>query len=351
VPVAIAHKYGKFDLTTVWRLRGLLNRITPDLVHAYLPAASFLTPMTRWLGVTAPVLQSERGVNDWRSPFRLRCDNFVRRSAVHITCNADAIKRHLVDVEGVPAEKVSVIYNGLHAARRTPPDAGAIADATAQIGAPEGAIVVASVANFSPIKRHDVLIRAFAQARGRVDRLFLLLVGQGPLEASIRLQVEHLGLGGACRIITDCPNPRALLWTSHIAVLTSALEGCSNALLEAMAMGLPAVASDTGGNGELIVHERGGLLCPVGNVASFADALARLALDRSAAERMGQHNMQRIRERFTDDTLVAQSLELYRRILDCHWSTRAGRPSGDPRANAAAPLRRRDSHASVRHTR
>ena len=68
IPVAVAHKYGAYDLSTVWRLRGLIGKIDPHVVHAYLPTASLLTPLSRWIGVTAPVLQSERGMNDLAFP-------------------------------------------------------------------------------------------------------------------------------------------------------------------------------------------------------------------------------------------------------------------------------------------
>jgi glycosyltransferase involved in cell wall biosynthesis len=299
----------------IWRLRGLLREIAPDLIHAYLPTASLLTPLTRWFGVTAPVLQSERGVNDWRSPTRLRLETVVRSSVAHITCNAEAIKRHLIDIERVAARRITVIYNGLRSDRRSRPDERAVEDARRQIGAPQDATVVVCVANFSPVKRHEVLLRATAEANQRGGNLFLVLVGQGPLETQIRRQIIDLGLGAASVIITDSTNPSAILSASTIATLPSRLEGCSNALLEAMAMGLPVVASDAGGNPELVIHGQGGYVCPVGDASSLAMALLRLASDRQSATEMGNFNRRRIAERFTDDVMVEESLGLYRELL------------------------------------
>jgi glycosyltransferase involved in cell wall biosynthesis len=315
VPITVAYKHGKFDLTAAWRLRNLITAIGPDLIHAYLPAASFLTPLTKWIGVKAPVLQSERGINDWRSTLRLRCDNVVRRKVAHITCNALAIKKHLIEIEHLDAERISVIHNGLRPDRRCDPGNEGREIARRQIGAPPNGVIVTCVANFSAVKQHGTLLRAFHQAKADASALFLVLVGRGELESQIRQQIGDLDLRNSCRLITDCQNPSALLSASHIAILTSLLEGCSNALLEAMAMGLPVVASNTGGNPELVIHGEGGYLCPVGDVAAFSQALVRLANHPEDGVTMGRFNSRRISEGFTDDIMVSRTLTLYESIL------------------------------------
>jgi glycosyltransferase involved in cell wall biosynthesis len=314
VPITVAGRHGKYDFTTVLRLRRLLAQINPDLVHAYLPAASFFVPMTRWLGIKAPILQSERGVNSWRGGVRLQCDRFVRRSAVHLTCNAEAIKRYLVEAEGVDAEKITVIYNGLRGERLLRPGADAIADARDRMGAPLDATIVVCVANLTVQKRHDVLLSAFRDAHVRNPRLFLVLIGRGPLDEPIRQTIRDYGLDNASRMFRDCSNPAAYLCASHIKTLTSDLEGCSNAILEAMAMALPAVVTDAGGNRELIIDARGGHVCPVGDHSAIAESMLRLAAEPDAARRMGEYNLQRVRESFTDDVMVTRNLTLYERL-------------------------------------
>jgi glycosyltransferase involved in cell wall biosynthesis len=315
VPIDVVGKHGAYDITAIWRLRNALARIAPDIVHAFLPTASLMTPLCRWLGLRAPVLQSERGMNEWRSRTRIAIENLVRVTVDQITCNADAIKRHLEEVEGVRPECISVIYNGVRSDRRERPPDREVEEARRQIGAPANAFIVMCVANFSPIKRHDVLLEAYARARDRVHNLFLVLVGHGEKESQIREQVAALGLGSACRIITDSRNPCALLCASDVAILTSALEGCSNALLEAMAMGLPVIATEAGGNPELVVDRAGGYVRPVNDVDALADAIVGLASDREAAAAMGRFNMRRVRERFTDDAMVEASVALYESVV------------------------------------
>jgi glycosyltransferase involved in cell wall biosynthesis len=314
VPISVVGKSWKGDVSVVWRLRRLIRAAGPDIIHAYLPAACLLTGLTKWLGVRAPVIQSERNINDWRSWSRIRLENLVRRRVAAVVCNAEAVRQYLVHGEGVPVVKTTVIYNGLVLARRTRPGPAAVEAAGRDIGAPPGARIAVCVANFLPDKRHDVLLEAVRRARLAEPSLFLVLVGQGAGEAEVRHAIARLGLTEACVVFTDRLDPLPLLSAAHMAVLASAREGLPNALMEAMAMGLPIVASNAGGNRELVVHERGGFVCRPGDVSAFAAALVRLARDPGLAEAMGRFNRARIAS-FTDDRMVEETLRLYDRVL------------------------------------
>ena len=314
-PVTVIHKYAKVDITVVWRIRCLIKEKNPDLVHAYLPASCLFAGMTKWLGVDVPVLQSERSVNSWRSPWRVWLDNAVRSRIANITCNANAIKRYLSSAEGVDPRKTTLIYNGLVKERRTRPEQQAIDAARRKVNAPAGASIVIAVANFVSEKQFPVLLRSFAQAKKQTNCLFLVLVGKGPLEEEIRKDITELGLIDSVRIVSDCVNPLPLLCIANTTISTSSIEGCSNAILEAMAMGLPVVASNAGGNAELVTHELGGFVGPIGDVDFFANSLVRLAKDPILVQRMSHYNRKKIEQEFTDDIMVDRTLALYERIL------------------------------------
>jgi glycosyltransferase involved in cell wall biosynthesis len=315
VPVTVVKKYSKVDVSVVWRLRQMITRTNPDIVHTYLPASGLFTGMTRWLGVNTPVLQSERSVNNWRSPSRVRLDNLVRRRIANIVCNAEAIRSHLIAAERVDANKITLIYNGLAPERYTRPDEATIASAREQIKAPAGSFIVIAVANFVSEKQHHVMLEAFAQAKKQVDTLFLVLVGKGELERDVRRQIARLELTHSSQLICDCTNPIPFLCASQVGFLTSNIEGCSNALIEAMAMGLPIVVTDAGGNSELVKHREGGIVCRVGDVEALASGLVRLAQDPSLAEAMARYNVTRVQQEFTDDVMVERTLALYRQVL------------------------------------
>jgi glycosyltransferase involved in cell wall biosynthesis len=322
VPITVAHKYAKIDLSVVWRLRELILKCRPHLIHSYLPAACLFAGMTKWVGVTAPIIYSERSINAWRPAWRICLDNAVRRTAGAITCNAEAIKRHLIFNEGVPAEKIIVIYNGLSKDRRIRPHSGEIELAQKRLQAPRGAFIVICVANFVIEKQHRVLLHAFARARERFGNLFLVLVGRGELQQELFNWIEEFGLVESSRVITDCNNPLPLLYASEVGILTSSVEGCSNALLESMAARLPIVATDAGGNRELIINGKGGFICPVGDVGAVSDALVHLADDPSLRQRMGSYNTDRVADLFTDEVMIDQTVALYRRVLGSTGSQR-----------------------------
>ncbi|MGE0821950.1 MAG: glycosyltransferase [Candidatus Binatia bacterium] len=315
IPIRVGRKYCKIDVTVVWRLRCLIQQAKPDIVHSYLPASALFTAMTKWLGVTSPVIQAERSINTWRSKGRLWLDTVVRRRVAGIVCNAHAIRAHLIEVERVPPQKVALIYNGLAPERGTPPSREAISVARQQLRAPFGAYIVIAVANFVKEKQHQVLLAAFARAKKQAPHMFLVLVGKGALESEIRHTVAQLDLVSSTQLITNCTNPLPLLCAADLAVLTSDIEGCSNAILEAMAMGLPLVVTDAGGNRELVTHGAGGIVCRVGDIHAVAEGLGRLAQDRQLAQVMGRYNRERVCREFTDDSMVERTLALYHQVV------------------------------------
>jgi glycosyltransferase involved in cell wall biosynthesis len=222
---------------------------------------------------------------------------------------------HLLEEEHIPGNKLIMIYNGLSVERRTRPEGSDIELARRKIGAPPGAFVLVCVANFSPVKRHDILLNSFKRAKEHDNNLFLLLIGNGSLKEQIARLINELRLGEAVQIISSCSNPLPLLCASNAAILTSEIEGCSNALLEAMAMGLPIVATDVGGNSELVTQGLGGILCPSNDVGSLASALCRLAERPEMSMIMGLYNIDRVRRHFTDDIMIERTLALYQSVL------------------------------------
>jgi glycosyltransferase involved in cell wall biosynthesis len=315
IPVVVAHKYGKLDLTIVWRLRRLILKSRADLIHAYLPASSLFTGMAKWTGIATPLIQSERSVNSWRCRWRIWLDRIVRWRVEAITCNADAIRKHLIEREHVPTQKIAVIYNGLARHRRQRPPQDAIDAARNSIGASRDSFIVICVANFVKEKQHDVMLYAFAEAKKTADNLFLVLVGKGEREPRVRLLIEQLRLANSTQIIRGCTNPLPLLCASDAAILASSVEGCSNALLEAMAAGLPIVATDTGGNKELVTDGRGGIMCPVGNTHKLCEGILRLWREPILRAGMKAYNIARVQEDFTDNVMVERTLTLYQKVL------------------------------------
>src|SRR5690606_28944831 len=131
-----------------------------------------------------------------------------------------------------------------------------------QLGLEPRAFVFGCVARMVPIKRHADLLDGFAAATARHPEAQLLLVGGGPLEAELREHAARLGIAGRVVFLGERRDIERLLPLLDCFVLASSTEGMSNAALEAMACGLPVIATAVGGNAEVVEHERCGLLVP-----------------------------------------------------------------------------------------
>jgi glycosyltransferase involved in cell wall biosynthesis len=137
------------------------------------------------------------------------------------------------------------------------------------------------------VKRHDLLLRAFAQVRKQLQDAHLLIVGAGPLLADLRRLAAELGVDRVTHFLGYQSEPQRYLHLIDVFALTSASEGIPQALLEASAAGIPAVASHVGGVPEVIEDGRTGLLFPNGDVEAFTCGILALLKDRERARRMG----------------------------------------------------------------
>jgi glycosyltransferase involved in cell wall biosynthesis len=214
---------------------------------------------------------------------------------------AEAGKRFLISEYGYRPDRVTCIRNGWSG---TP-----IADPPK----PDVPTIVC-VANFRAQKRHDVLLDAFAQLVGRIPDARLLLVGDGPLAGEARECARRRGVAERVEFLGSVHSVWPVLARAHVFALSSDYEGLPVALVEAMAAGLPAVASDVDGNTDLVHPGRTGLLFPPGNAAACADRLVTMLSDDRSRDRMGRAARELAQE-WRMDRCVARYFELYRRLI------------------------------------
>lgn len=258
------------ELAALWRH---LRRLRPDVCHAFLfTCYTQVLPLAWAAGV--PVRVNGRRGDPPDSPAgrpRALLDLISRRSSTVYIANARALARNLVTDENVPPHRIEVIMNSVR-------PAAAIADVA--VRPPRGIVV----ANLLPYKGHADLIEALARLEAPPRLTF---VGEGPERVRLAGLLRAHGLTGIVELPGAVGDAARLLPGYQFLVLASHTEGLPNAVLEAMAAGLPVIATSVGGVPEIVTDGVTGLLVPPHAPGALAGAIARLAADARLRARMG----------------------------------------------------------------
>jgi glycosyltransferase involved in cell wall biosynthesis len=237
------------------------------------------------------------------------------RSVKWLVVNSEATARELAAI-GVPSERVLYIPNCVDTGKFTPTGA---ADGLSAFGIEAGQQVVGIVANLRRVKNHDLFITGMARVIERHPNVRALIVGQ-PIPAeplypdSLRALIEDRGMQGKIIMAGFSAQVPALMRCMDVIAMTSHNEGMPNAVLEAMALGKPVVATRVGGVPELIMHRVTGMLVAPGDVDSFVQAVESVLTDRDLARSMGSAALAWVQAGYRCDQVVAAFDKLYQEI-------------------------------------
>lgn len=300
----------------------LMRRLRPAILHTYNLSALEYNFSAALAGVPVRI-HAEHG-RDAGDPHGLNPKhNFLRRRlAPFIDCFipvSEDLHRWLGETVRIPAAKILFIKNGVDTERF----AAAAAGNQASPWSPED-IVIGTVARVQDVKNHRGLVAAFARLRELVpslrDRLRLSIVGDGPLMGAVREQVTSLGLQDAVWLPGARADVAALLHGFSLFTLPSLAEGTPVSMLEAMACGLPVVASNVGGIPEVVTDGVEGSLVPPQDVEALAQALAAYVRDPALRKQRGAAARARVEAAFSMRAMLAEYGKLYDRL--CHRKIR-----------------------------
>ncbi len=291
------------------RLRKMFGELKPDIVHVH-DAASQVPACwavaRAWGMARAPgprVVITRRNT----SPVRYRRGIWKYGHLYdRVICVSEAVKRELARAR-ISAEKLVVIPDFVDCDHFDPRAVPA--------GRGDGRPTVVTVGRLTAEKGHEVLLRAMAAVSRALPRARLVVCGRGPLEGALRQQAASLGLAEAVSFAGFAPDVRVHLAAADVFAMPSLSEGLGVAALEAMAMGLPVVASDAGGLPESVVDGETGLVAPAGRPEPLAEALLSLLRDPERARAMGRAGQKRARERYHRPRVVDRIVSLYHEAL------------------------------------
>jgi sugar transferase (PEP-CTERM/EpsH1 system associated) len=295
------------DLGFVFRLYRLLRRERPHVLHTHGWATLCEGLVAARLARVPIVVHGEHGTLDTR-PRNLLLQRIVWGRVDQVLSVSTRLADKMARTVGFPLEKIHTIRNGVDLDRFTP---ALRTGARAELEARPGAIRIVIVGRLLPVKDHRTFLGSVRLLRdGGVD-VAAFIVGDGPLAQDLRSQVAALGLESAVTFLGNRVDVQRVLAGCDIAVSSSTSEGLSNTVLEAMATGIPVVATDVGGTGELVVHGETGLLVPPGSPADLAGALATLAQDAARRSALGAAGRLRAEAEFSSPGMVEKYEELY----------------------------------------
>jgi glycosyltransferase involved in cell wall biosynthesis len=286
-------------------LVALMRRLRPHIVHANSAKAGVLARLAAAVARVPIRIYTVHGwaflAHDGVAAAAYRwAERAVRPLTTVAVCVAESEKRAGIAAGVCDPNTTVVIPNGVDLA------------ATAPAEGPNEPPRIVWVGRLQAPKDPLTLVSAL----GRLERPFEAdFVGDGPFRRTVELELERLGLGASVRVLGDRRDVGSLLARSDVFVLASRSEGLPLSILEAMAAGLPVVASRVGGVPELVVDGETGLLVPAGDPELLAAAVGRLLDDATLRRRLGEAGRARVRERFDLDSVRRAHLDLYRREL------------------------------------
>lgn len=305
------------DLKVAGRLRAAAKRHSIALLHAHQYTPFCYAALSRRLSASPPILFTEHGRHypDERKTKRAWANRWLLKPTDRVSAVGQFVKQALIDNEGIAEGRIEVIYNGIDPDAFPPADTNARARARELIGVDDDAPLIMQVARFHPVKDHELSVRAFKQVVAHMPAARLCLVGDGGERPAIEALAAELGIHDQLMFLGVREDVSDLLPGADVFMLSSKSEGVSVTLLEAMATGLPIVATDVGGNAEVVEHDVTGLLSPREDDKALAENLVSLIRDPARRGAFGRAGRSRLLETFTQDRMHRQYAELYGRIL------------------------------------
>ena len=314
VETHLVHLAPLFNPLALWRLTRLLARERVTILQTHGARANFYGRIAgRLAGVPVIVSTVHNSLKDYEvTPLKRWLYTFLLRLTlplVHrIICVSDATRWDLIDECSAASAKTQTVYNGVDpSAFPSQPDRQKFRQ---ELGMTQGPVLV-TIGRLTEQKGHRYLLRAFPDLLNTWPQLCCVFVGEGELQDALHRMAIDLGVERACRFVGGREDIVDILAAADLFVLPSLSEGFPFVVLEALAMGLPVVASRVNGVPELIEDHKTGLLVSPRDPQSLAKAIRKVLSDPTVASRMGAEGRAVVQERFTVDRMVANTTAIF----------------------------------------
>jgi glycosyltransferase involved in cell wall biosynthesis len=283
------------------RLIRSLCRLQPDILHTHNPHPHLVGSLAAAVLRHPIVINTKHGRNTPEVRRAVLANRFAAMLSTYLVAVSSDATQVAMQIERVPRRKVRTIHNGIDLEKFPFPDRRRQA----------GPVRAIHVARLNAIKDQRSLLEAVRFAVDRVPEFRLTIVGDGPMHDELLALQAALGLQRNVAFLGERHDVPALLAEADLFVLSSLKEGLSLTLLEAMAMGLAVVATDVGGNREVVIPGKTGVLVPSRSPEKLADAIVDLVRRPETVRAMGRRGREWVEQHFSLDRMVEKYEELY----------------------------------------
>ena len=298
------------------RLFRLFRRLRPAIVHSR-NIGALEVQLPAWAAGVPVRVHGEHGwdVSDMDGSRYRGVRRFYKPFVNRWIALSRELGHYLQEQVRVPASRITQAYNGVDTERfKAAP--GGVQRIEGCPFDPAQHWIVGTVGRMSPVKDQTMLARAFIEAAPRAPQLRLAMIGDGPLRAQCQALLDEAGLADRAWLPGERSDVPDLMRGLHAFALPSLAEGISNTILEAMASGLPVVATEVGGNADLVQSDLTGLIVPRAEPSAMAAALLDLSADPTRAKAMGIAGRARVDAQFSLPAMVKTYQSVYDRLYD-----------------------------------
>lgn len=281
------------DLSAFLSLVRIIRREKPQIVHTHTSKAGFLGRWAAWLCRIPIIVHTPHGHVFWgyfgprRTRLFIALERWTARITTKLVMLTEREKADHLRLRIAPDEKFTVIHSGVDLSRfRHDPTRKAEIRSALEI--PSESIVVATVGRLTAVKGQDTLIRAIAKCLRQGGKVFLLILGEGELRNDMEALSAELGIAEAVHFLGWRSDVASVIDACDIFCLPSLNEGMGKAIVEAMAMRKPVIASDVGGIPDLVIPGENGILVPPGDSNALAKAILNLRDHPEVRVKMGE---------------------------------------------------------------
>ncbi|HRZ87025.1 MAG TPA: glycosyltransferase [bacterium] len=304
---------GPLDIRILPKLLRLLRERDIAVLHTFLYHANILGRLLGRYAKIPVIISTQRSTDPWRTWYHRLADRWTAGLADAIISNSQSGKERLTAVERIAGEKISVVRNGIRLDVDAALRRGAEVRQLRGIGS--GDIIIGTVANLKEAKGLETLIDAVAILQNDMPDARAMIVGHGPLLHRLRARVRRRGMTN--RIIFAGLQADAVGYCAafDLYVQPSRWEGTPVALMEAMALGKPVIASAVGGIPEIVADGKDGMLVPAGRPDELSAAIAALINDPARAAALGKSAREKMEREFTVKRMVHETERIYDALI------------------------------------